>query len=60
MLRGEAVFICTKCGKRFVAPDIEWNATVKSQPMPCPYCGTESDVVSAIPVALFKLFHKRK
>lgn len=36
------VFRCAKCGKVFLAPDVEYNATTFSQPMPCPYCKTPS------------------
>ena len=56
MLRGESVFKCPKCGKRFVAPDIEWQASVMSQPMKCPHCGTMTNKKSMIPASLFKVF----
>ena len=32
---------CPHCGKTFVAPDIEWNATVYSAPVTCPHCQQE-------------------
>ncbi len=40
MLRGTTIFICDECGKKFTAPDIEYNATVFSMPQPCPKCGS--------------------
>ena len=39
MYRGIIKFVCNDCGKKFKAPDIEWNATVYSVPQPCPKCG---------------------
>lgn len=56
MVRGEAVFKCPKCGQKFVALDIEWRATVKSAPVKCPHCGSETSKRTRIPVCLFKLF----
>ena len=38
MLRGVTTFKCDDCGHTFEALDIEWQATVYSQPMPCPKC----------------------
>ena len=40
MVRGKTIFICTKCKKVFLAPDIEYGATVYSMPMPCKRCGS--------------------
>ena len=40
MLRGVTTFKCDDCGHVFEALDIEWQATVYSQPMPCPNCGS--------------------
>lgn len=40
MFRGITIFKCTKCGKRFIAPDIEYMATAYSVPQPCPRCGS--------------------
>lgn len=42
MVRGLKLFRCQKCGKVFLAPDLEYNATTFSQPMPCPTCKTPS------------------
>ena len=42
MVRGFTFFKCPKCGKVFKGLDIEYNATVFTQPLPCPDCGTES------------------
>lgn len=36
------LFRCSKCGKVFLAPDVEYNATTFSQPVPCPACKTPS------------------
>ena len=33
-------FICDVCGHKFLAPDIKWQGTPYSQPMPCPRCGS--------------------
>ena len=40
MVRGTTLFICTKCKKVFLAPDVEYYATVYSVPMPCKRCGS--------------------
>lgn len=40
MLRGKTKFICEDCGRAFVGLDIEWRATVFSQPVKCPNCGS--------------------
>ena len=40
MLRGKKTFKCDDCGHTFKAFDIELAATVLSQPMPCPKCGS--------------------
>ena len=40
MTRGTILFICTKCKKVFLAPDIEYGAMVFSVPMPCERCGS--------------------
>lgn len=39
MVRGIATFKCPKCGKVFEGPDMEWNATALTAPLPCPECG---------------------
>ena len=38
MIRGKMIFICTKCKKIFIGPDIEYCASVLSVPIPCPRC----------------------
>ena len=38
MLRGTIKVTCPNCGKAFIAPDIEWNATLYSAPVKCPHC----------------------
>lgn len=40
MIRGTTLFICTKCKKVFLAPDMEYNATFFSLPIPCKHCGS--------------------
>lgn len=40
MVRGTTLFICTKCKKVFLAPDVEYGAMVYSVPMPCKRCGS--------------------
>lgn len=40
MVRGMTLFRCSKCGKFFMAPDIEYGATVFSVPQPCKRCGS--------------------
>ena len=40
MLRGITTFVCDNCGHKFKGLDIEWNATVFSQPLRCPNCGS--------------------
>lgn len=42
MIRGIKIFRCPKCGKIFIAPDVEYRATAFSSPMPCPKCGAQS------------------
>ncbi len=37
---GSTIFTCDDCGKRFVAPNIEYLATALSMPMQCPKCGS--------------------
>ena len=40
MIRGKNLFICTKCKKFFIAPDVEYCAMIYSVPMPCKRCGS--------------------
>ena len=40
MLRGITTFVCDNCGNKFKGMDIEWMATILSQPMKCPQCGS--------------------
>lgn len=40
MFRGMTNFVCDNCGHKFKGMDIEWRATVLSQPMKCPNCGS--------------------
>lgn len=40
MVRGLNLFKCTNCGKRFIALDIEWQATALSMPQKCSRCGS--------------------
>ena len=43
MIRGIKTFVCDNCGHKFKGLDIEWNATVFSQPLRCPNCGNEDE-----------------
>ena len=47
---------CTECGKRFWGPDIELGASVLSQPLRCPKCGS----IRTRPSGLFSLFTSDK
>lgn len=40
MLRGMITFVCDCCGHKFKGMNFEWNATVMSQPLKCPQCGS--------------------
>ena len=40
MLRGITKFTCDDCGNKFMALDMEWNATVFTAPARCPKCGS--------------------
>lgn len=52
MFRGITTFKCTKCGKKFEAPDFEYAATILSAPQPCPHCGS----IRTRPVTPFPFF----
>lgn len=38
MVRGTTLFICTNCGHKFIAADIEYLCTSLSVPQKCPKC----------------------
>jgi rubrerythrin len=38
MVRGTTLFICTHCGHKFIAADIEYLCTSLSVPQKCPKC----------------------
>ena len=40
MIRGKRRFVCDDCGHKFKGLDIELLATVYSQPLRCPNCGS--------------------
>ena len=40
MVRGMKLFYCSECGKRFMGLDVEYGATVFSEPLECPQCGS--------------------
>lgn len=40
MIRGTTKFICTQCFHEFTGPDIEYMATVLTQPLRCLHCGS--------------------
>lgn len=54
MLRGKTLFICDECGKKFIAADFEYMATVFSAPMPCTKCGSNH----TMPASVFSLLGK--
>lgn len=54
MFRGVIQFKCDKCGSRFKAPDIEYNATVLSMPQRCPKCGSRH----TYPASMLSFFSK--
>ncbi len=59
MVRGTAIFICDECGKKFVAPDVEYMATVYSAPQFCPQCGSLHTMPAGIGSLLGKMNPKR-
>ena len=52
-------FICDVCGHKFLAPDIKWQGTPYSQPMPCPRCGSRPDFDNAPPFSYTGLLVER-
>lgn len=40
MVRGKLPFFCSECNKKFIAIDMELAASVLSQPVKCPRCGS--------------------
>lgn len=38
MYRGTTLFVCTECGHKFKAADIEYLCTALSVPQKCPQC----------------------
>ena len=48
MLRGKTTFKCDDCGHTLKAFDIELAATVYSQPMPCPKCGSRHTMPNSL------------
>ena len=40
MFRGIKTFKCDNCGHRFDGPDFEYMATIFSEPIECPICGS--------------------
>ena len=56
MIRGTTLFICTKCKKVFLAPDVEYGAMAYSVPMPCERCGSRR----TLPMELSPFFKGNK
>lgn len=54
MIRGKRLFICDRCRKKFMAPDIEYAATTYSVPQECPYCSSHN----TMPYSLLACLHK--
>ena len=48
MQRGITTFKSDDCGHVFKALDIEWQATVYSQPMRCPKCGSRHTMTKSL------------
>lgn len=50
------LFRCSKCGKFFMAPDVEYYATIYSVPQPCKRCGS----IRTLPVLGLLHYHVLK
>lgn len=59
MVRGYIWFKCSKCGKRFYALDIEFNATLFSMPQKCPECGSRHTLPAGWDGLFFKELYKK-
>ena len=40
MVRGTTLFYCAGCRGRFMGLDVELAASILSQPLKCPHCGS--------------------
>ena len=56
MVRGTTLFICTQCGHKFKAADIEYLCTSLSVPQICPKCQS----IRTRPVSLFGKLQNKK
>lgn len=56
MVRGMNLFICTECGHRFKAMDIEYLCTSLSIPQRCPKC----QGIQTRPVSIFGKWQNKK
>ena len=56
MVRGMSLFICTECGHRFKAMDIEYLCTSQSVPQRCPECQS----IRTRPVSIFGKWQNKK
>lgn len=56
MYRGTTLFICTECGHKFKAADIEYHCTILSTPQRCPHCNS----IRTRPVSLFGKMENKK
>lgn len=54
MIRGKIKFKCHDCGCIFESFDVEYQATIFSQPMPCPKCSS----CHTMPKSLFNFFNR--
>ncbi len=59
MVRGTTLFICDECSKKFMAPDIEYMASVYSVPQPCPQCGSRHTMPESVGSLLGKMNPQR-
>ena len=56
MLRGITTFKCDNCGNTFKDFDFEYQATVFTQPMRCPKCGS----MHTMPKSMFPFWSPSK
>ena len=59
MLRGMTTFVCDNCGHKFKGMDIEWRATVLSEPMKCPNCGSYHTCPNRLDKSIYRSIWKQ-
>ena len=55
MVRGTTLFICTHCGHKFMAADIEYLCTSLSVPQKCPKCKS----IRTRPISIFGIWKNK-